>query len=156
MLNKRIGSLLLLEEVFILLKESLEHCPFDQNNCSPTKKHLARFKQLLGLEFSFWLSETGCLFFAVLKASQRHLDTILDDATNKHHTKNIYENLLSLSQLTMSIGMDADQATECLLKLNEYTSSDEYLINDSKHVINAALSQLQFDICNLISSQQYE
>jgi len=62
-------SAFLLEEVFQLLRESLAYDPFTQSKHQPTKRHITRFRNLLGQEFSFVLAETGNLFYAVLHAA---------------------------------------------------------------------------------------
>ena len=59
-------STFVLEETLQLLQESLEYDPFNQSNYQPTKKHITRFRNLLGQEFSFWLAETGNVFFSIL------------------------------------------------------------------------------------------
>ncbi len=151
--TSRTYSILLLEETFQLLRESLKYCPFNQSNDYPTKKHLTRFKQLLDPEFSFWLAETGSLFFSVLMAAKSYADSIQQQFTPEHrHAKEIYNHLLLISQLTMSIGLHAQRTTEALLQLNELTARDEYARQDIYTVVDDALSQLQTYMCTLITS----
>ena len=75
--------LLYLEEVYQLLKESLEICPFNQNNNSPTKKHISRLKQLLDPEISSYLSEMGSLFFSSLMTAKIYIDNFEPNKTTK-------------------------------------------------------------------------
>ena len=141
----------MLEEIFQLLRESLEFDPFNQSKYQPTKKHLERFRNLLGQEFSFWLAETGNLFFSVLITAKTDADYLfsLNDDVGKQ-AKKCYGLLLYLSQLIMSVGLGSEKTIATLLKLNVLIKDQNILTEDIYTVIDAALCNLQNQICNQI------
>ena len=140
-----------LEEVFQLLKESLEICPFNQNNCSPTKKHISRLKQLLDPDFSSCLSETSSLFFSSLMAAKTHIDSFeLDKSTKLILLKNIYHQLLLTSQLIMSFGIHSERSINSLIKLKQLLHSQTQF-DDIDSVIISALKNMQTHIISSIS-----
>jgi hypothetical protein len=141
-------SLFLLEETFQLLRESLQHDPFSQSKYQPTKKHIIRFRELLGQEFTFWLAETGNLFYAVLISAKTHVDKgfgLQDKESND--AKIIYALLLHTSQLIMCTGLRSEQTIVTLLKLDRFTNSDTACLRDIHDVIDDTLCCLQTYLC---------
>ena len=150
---KRINqdSAFLLEEVFQLLKESLKYCPFSQQNNSPTQKHISRLKQLLGHEFSLWLSETGSLSFAALMTSKSNLDNIKpSEAVHILSLKKIYNQLLLVSQLTMSIGIHAERTMDVLIELQQLLDNRQQNLQDIDIIIFTTLEIMQTQVKDLI------
>jgi hypothetical protein len=141
-----------LEEAHQLLRESLEHDPFKQIGNQPTKKHLVRFRKLLGQEFTFWLAETGNLFFSVLITAKTHADSVFT-AKNSSSTnaKNLYGLLLYESQLIMNLGLQSDKTTTVLFKLYTLVSDNHNTFTDTYTIIDTALYQLQKHACESIS-----
>ena len=133
-----------------LLKESLEICPFNQNNCTPTKKHISRLKHLLDPEFSSCISETGSLFFSSLMAAKTHIDSHEHDKSTKLILlKNIYHQLLLTSQLIMSFGIHSERSINSLIKLKQLIHCQSKF-DDIDNVIISAL-----EICNHTFLIQY-
>jgi len=140
-------SVFLLEEVFQLLRESLEHDPFRQSKYQPTKKHIARFRSLLGPEFSFLLAETGNLFYAVLHSTKTLIDQEFNMQTpDAIEAKNIYSQLLLTSHLVMNTGIQSEQSINALLDLDQLADGQTETISD---VLENTLSKLQKYICKL-------
>ncbi len=145
-------SSFILEEIFQLLRESLEFDPFNQSNYRPTKKHLIRFRCLLGQEYSFWLAETGNLFFSVLICAKTHADHLFGLNNNEAKlAKKCYGLLLHLSQLIMSVGLSSEKTITTTLKLNALVADQRALTGDIYSVIDATLCKLQKQICNQIT-----
>lgn len=145
-------SYFVLEEILQLLHESLQFDPFNQSNYQPTKKHIARFRNLLGQEFSFWLAETGNLFFSVLITAKPHADNIFT-AQNEESlaAMQLYRHLLHVSQLIMSVGIQSEQTIAVLLKLNALLLDQDHLTEDLYYLIETTILELQKQVLNRIS-----
>ena len=141
-----------LEEVFQLLRESLEFDPFNQSNFQPTKKHIARLRTLLGQDFSFWLAETGNLFFSALVSIKTDVDNLFDiNDDDAKKAEKCYDLLLLLSQYNMCIGLRSERTITTLLNLNALVSDQSNLTDDIYTIIDNSLCSLQTQICKQIT-----
>ena len=142
----------LLEEVFQILHESLDHDPFCQKKFRSSKINLRRLRELLGQEFSFWLAETGNLYFSTLIAAKGHATIFFENSAIQHKDfLKLYNLLLHTSQLMMCLGPQSEQTINSLIKLDTYTSDNEQTNEDMSTVINNTVLHLQHCVCNKIS-----
>ena len=142
----------LLEEVFQLLLEILDHDPFSQKKNHSSKSYLKRLRELLGQEFSFWLAETGNLYFSTLISAKRYADTFsMQKEKNDKNFKQLYDLLLHTSYLMMCIGPQSEQTINTLIKLDALTTDRDQISGDISKVIENSVLQLQRCVCNEIT-----
>ena len=133
----------ILEEIFQILLESLDHDPFSQRKNNLSKKHLARLRELLGQEFSVWLAETGNLYFSTLKSAKNFAFELFENENPADKSKQIYQQLLNLSRHSISFGIHSEENINALIKLQLLTSSQINLKSEISHVVENAIKYLQ-------------
>jgi len=113
-------AIFILEEVFQLLRESLQQDPF---SVRATKKHITRLREILGLEFSLTLSESGNIFYAALTTANKHAHAEFVTVPNNPNTvMQKYETLLLTSFNIMRFGLHSNQTNRSLLQLVSLTN----------------------------------
>lgn len=148
---KNNSTAFLLEEIFHLLLEILDHDPFSQSTHHSSKSYLKRLRELLGQEFSFWLAETGNLYFSTLISAKRYADTFsIHNANNDKNFKQPYDLLLHTSYLMMCVGPQSEQTINTLIKLDALTTDRDHTSGDISEVIENSLLHLQRCVCNEI------
>ena len=129
---------------FQILLESLDHDPFNQRKIHSSKKHIARLRQLLGQEFSFWLAETGNIYFSTLISTKKYADDFFSHISKQdNNAKRVYDLLLHTSQLMMCIGPQSEQTINALIKLQTSTSANNHISSDISEVIENTVVYLQ-------------
>ena len=138
----------LLEEIFQLLVESLDHDPFSQRKDHASRKHITRLRELLGQEFSFWLAETGNIYFSTLISAKKYADEFFSSGPDEdEHFKQIYDLLLYTSQLIMCVGLQSEQTINVVVKLQTLTNSHNHITGDISEVIENTVVQLRNNVC---------
>ena len=149
---KNNSTAFLLEEVFQLLLESLDHDPFSQRKNRSSKSYLKRLRELLGQEFSFWLAETGNLYFSTLISAKGYADTFSrHSAKNDKNFKQVYDLLLHTSYLMMCVGPQSEQTINTLIKLDTFITDRNYTSGNISEVIESSVLHLQHCVCNEIT-----
>ncbi len=143
----------LLEEVFQILLEILDNDPFSQKNSNLGKKHLVRLRELLGSEFSVLLAETGCLFFSVLKTTEQHIAGFFEAHNSLAPSQKIYAQLLYVSHLSMSIGLNSEETIDSLIELQSLTTKHNDMETEISNVVEDAIRHLQHSL--LMQSNKY-
>ncbi len=142
---------ILLEEVFQLLLESLDHDPFSQKSGHASKKHIARLRELLGQEFSFWLAETGNIYFSTLISAKKFADEFFSHSANEDKpSKQVYDLLLHTSQTMMCVGPHSEQTINVVIKLQTLTIGHKHITNDIAEIIENTVIQLRNCFCKRI------